>query len=215
MFEAILSGLTLGLILAISVGPVIFTIIKQSLNNGIEGGFSFVAGVWISDILLVIVSNAFSELVTSLMEYRKAIGIVGSLFLTTLGVFYVFFKKIKLQANADGPVARFRKRDIAKIFSSGFLINTLNPNVFLFWVGTATAFASKYSFHQRILIFAVCLALNMAADTLKVLLAGKLRKKLTLHNMSLINKISGTILIGFGIALLIGTVFLTEIEKIH
>lgn len=215
MFEAILSGLTLGLILAISVGPVIFTIIKQSLNNGKEGGFSFVAGVWVSDVVLVIVSNAFSELVTSLMEYRKALGIVGSIFLITLGIFYVFFKKIKLQANTDGTVTRFRKRDMAKIFSSGFLINTLNPNVFLFWLGTATAFASKYSFNQRILIFAVCLALNMAADTFKVLMAGKLRKRLTLHNMSLINKISGTILIGFGIALLIGTVFLTKLESVN
>lgn len=206
MWEAILSGITLGLILAISVGPVIFTIIKQSLNNGIEGGLSFVCGVWLSDIFLVVVSNAFSELVTSLMEYRRALGVIGSVFLITMGVFYVFFKKIKLQANADGTVARFSKRDMAKIFSQGFLINTLNPNVFLFWLGTATAFASKYSFSQRIIIFSCCLGLNIAADIFKVLMAGKLRKRLTLHNMSLINKISGTILIGFGLALLLGTV---------
>ena len=93
MWQAILSGITLGLILAISVGPVIFTIIKQSLNNGIEGGLSFVCGVWLSDILLVFVSNAFSELVTSLMVYQRALGAVGSIFLITMGVFYVFFKK--------------------------------------------------------------------------------------------------------------------------
>lgn len=209
MWEAVVSGLTLGLILAISVGPVIFTIIKQSLNNGKEGGFSFIGGVWLSDIVLVIVSNAFSELVTNLLEYRKALGVIGSLFLIIMGVFYVFFKKIKLQASPDGKVSRFRKRDMAKIFSSGFLINTLNPNVFLFWLGTATAFASKYSFNQRILIFSVCLGLNVAADIFKVLMAGKLRNRLTLHNISLINKISGTILIGFGIALLVGTVILT------
>jgi len=207
MWQAILSGITLGLILAISVGPVIFTIIKQSLNNGIEGGLSFVCGVWLSDILLVFVSNAFSELVTSLMEYQRALGAIGSIFLITMGVFYVFFKKIKLQANADGTLVKFSKRDMAKIFSQGFLINTLNPNVFLFWLGTATAFASKYSFYQRITIFGICLGLNIAADIFKVLMAGKLRKRLTLHNMSLINKISGTILIGFGIALLVGTLW--------
>ena len=67
MWQAILSGFTLALVLVISVGPVIFTIIKQSLNNGREGGFSFVAGVWLSDILLIIVTNAFSELVTNIM----------------------------------------------------------------------------------------------------------------------------------------------------
>ena len=210
MLEAILSGLTLGLILAISVGPVIFTIIKQSLNNGKEGGFSFVTGVWVSDIFLVILCNTFSELVVSLMKFKIIIGIVGSCFLIMLGIFYVFFKKIKLQTNTSGNITRFRKRDMAKIFSSGFLINTLNPNVFLFWLGTATTFAVKYSFRQRLLIFFICLALNIAADIFKVLMAGKLRKRLTLHNISLINKISGTILIGFGIALMIGTVFLSE-----
>ena len=209
MWHAILSGITLGLVLIISVGPVIFTIIKQSLNNGREGGFSFIAGVWLSDIVLIILSNAFSEMVTSLLEYRKLLGIIGSLFLTTLGIFYVFFKKIKLRKE-EGTVFRFRKRDMAKIFSSGFLINTLNPNVFLFWLGTATAFASEYSFNQRILIFSICLAINMGADVFKVLMAGKLRSRLTLRNISLINKVSGTILIGFGVALLVGTMLVSK-----
>jgi threonine/homoserine/homoserine lactone efflux protein len=209
MWQAIISGLTLGLILVISVGPVIFTIIKQSLNNGREGGLSFIAGVWLSDIVLIVVSNAFSEMVTNLMEYRKLLGLVGSIFLILMGVFYVFFKKIKIQ-NSEGGLIKFSKAKMAKIFSSGFLINTLNPNVFLFWLGTATAFASKYSFDERILIFAICLAVNIAADVLKVFMAGKLRKRLTIHNISLINKVSGTILIGFGVALLIGTMLLTR-----
>lgn len=207
MWEAIISGITLGLILAISVGPVIFTVIKQSLNNGKEGGFSFVAGVWLSDIVLVFLSNVFSELVTSLLEYRVALAVIGSVFLISMGIYYVFFKKIMLQAQQDGMNVRFSKKDMVRIFSSGFLINTLNPNVFLFWLGTATAFASQYSFAQRIIIFSVCLAVNVAADTFKVLMAGKLRKRLTLHNISIINKVSGTILIGFGLALMIGSIF--------
>lgn len=209
MWEAIISGLTLGCILALSVGPVIFTIVKQSLNNGHTGGFSFVAGVWLSDIILVVVSNAFSALVTELLEYKNIIGYIGSIFLIGVGIFYLFFKKVTLRTDADGNVVRFRKRDMAKILSSGFLLNTLNPSVFIFWLGAATAFA-KYSFNQRLLIFSVCLAVNIAADIFKVLLAGKLRNKLTLHNISLINKISGVILVGFGIALFYGTYFLVD-----
>lgn len=204
MWHAVVNGLMLGLVLMISVGPVIFSIIKQSLNNGREGGFSFVAGVWLSDIVLIIISNAFSELVTYLMAYREMLGIIGSLFLLLMGIFYVFFKKVKL-LNPEGGILKFTKTEILKIFSSGFLLNTLNPNVFLFWLGTATAFASEYSFNDRIIIFAIALSLNITADILKVLMAGKLRTRLTVHNISLINKISGTILIGFGIALLIGT----------
>lgn len=209
MWQAILSGVTLGLILVISVGPVIFTVIKQSLNNGREGGFSFVAGVWLSDIVLIIVCNAFSELVTNLMEYRRVLGMVGSAFLLLMGVYYVFFKKIKLH-NPAGELLKFSRTDMLKIFSSGFFLNTLNPNVFLFWLGTATAFASKYSFNQRILIFSICLSINIAADIMKVMMAGKLRKRLTLHNISTINKISGIVLIGFGIALLTGSIVLVQ-----
>jgi threonine/homoserine/homoserine lactone efflux protein len=143
------------------------------------------------------------------MEYRKMLGIVGSLFLLFMGIFYVFFKKIKLQ-NPEGGIIKFTRTDILKIFSSGFLLNTLNPNVFLFWLGTATAFASEYTFTERLVIFGICLVVNVTADIVKVLMAGKLRTRLTLHNISLINKVSGTILIGFGIALLVGTMLIRK-----
>jgi threonine/homoserine/homoserine lactone efflux protein len=208
MWQAIISGLTLGCILALSVGPVIFTIIKQSLNNGHTGGLSFVAGVWLSDIILVFISNAFSDFVSGLLEYKNIIGYIGSAFLIAVGIYYLFFKKVTLRTDADGKAVKVRKWEMLKILSSGFFLNTLNPSVFIFWLGTATAF-SKYSFNQRLLIFSVCLAVNIAADILKVMLAGKLRNKLTLHNISLINKVSGIILAGFGLALFYGTYFLS------
>ena len=50
MIAPILKGLLLGLILSISIGPVIFAILKQSLTNGHKAGYVFVAGVSISDI---------------------------------------------------------------------------------------------------------------------------------------------------------------------
>ncbi len=210
MTEALLKGLALGSILALSVGPVIFTIIKQSLNNGKEGGMSFVAGVWVSDILLVILSNAFSEWVSALLVYKRAIGIIGSLFLVGMGIYYVFLKKVKLAPEQAAELQRFRKRDIAKIFSSGFLINTLNPSVILFWLINATAFSVTHGLRDRIIIFTTCIGVNILADVLKVLMAGKLRRKLTLHNLTVVNKISGMILIGFGFALLWGVAFLSD-----
>jgi threonine/homoserine/homoserine lactone efflux protein len=207
MIEAILKGLALGFILALSVGPIIFTIIKQSLNSGHRGGFSFVAGVWMSDIFLVVLSNVFTELVATLLEYKRGIGYAGSIFLVAMGVYFVFFKKVHLSTDAEGNLTRFRKRDMARIFASGFLINTLNPGVIIFWLGNATVLSLTHTLKQRIIIFSVCLLVNMAADTGKVLMAGKLRKRMTLHNLSIINKISGTILIGFGLALLWGVIF--------
>ncbi|HYE56348.1 MAG TPA: LysE family transporter [Chitinophagaceae bacterium] len=210
MLDALLKGLALGLFLAISVGPVIFTVIKQSLNNGREGGLSFVAGVWLSDILLVILSNAFSELVSKALEYQKTIGYVGSIFLVGMGLFFVFFKKASFRTDDDGNILRFRKRDFAKICVSGFLINTLNPSVLIFWLINSTAFALTHTFKQRLVIFMVCIVVNIMADIAKVYLAETIRDKLTLRKLSIINKVSGTILIGFGIALMYGIAFLSD-----
>ena len=210
MLQAILKGLALGFVLVLSVGPIIFTIIKQSLNNGYKGGLSFVTGVWLSDIILVALSNAFTALVTELLEHKREIGISGSIFLIAMGVYFVFFKKVQLTATTNGEVSRFRKRDIAKIFASGFIINTLNPGVIIFWLGNATVLSLTHTLKQRVIIFSVCLLVNMAADVGKVMMAGKLGKRLTLHNLSIINKISGIILIGFGIVLAWGVIFITR-----
>jgi len=210
MIKAVLEGLALGFILTLSVGPVIFTIIKQSLNNGKEGGLSFVAGIWISDILLVVLSNAFSEWVTAVLEYKQAIGYTGSVFLIAMGIYYVFFKKVKLRTDTGGTEKRFRKRDFLKLALSGFAINTLNPSVIFFWLINATAFAATHSWKQRIIIFSICLGVNIAADIAKVAMAGKLRDRLNMRNMTIINKLSGTILIGFGLALVYGAFFLVK-----
>ncbi|HTQ27918.1 MAG TPA: LysE family transporter [Puia sp.] len=210
MIDAVLKGLALGFVLALSVGPIIFTIIKQSLNNGHRGGFSFVAGVWFSDILLVVLSNVFTALVSELLEYRKAIAYCGSAFLIAMGLYFVFFKKVKINADGSANMLPFRKRDMARIFASGFLINTLNPGVIIFWLGNATVLSLTHTLKQRVIIFGVCLLVNMSADVGKVMMAGKLGKRLTTHNLSIINKISGTILIGFGLALLWGVIFFSQ-----
>lgn len=208
MTEAIIKGLGLGLILTLSVGPVIFTILKQSINNGHKGGFSFVAGVWISDLFLVILSNMFTEIVRQLLEFRSLIGYIGSAFLVAMGVYYVFFKKVKIKSEDFQNAPAFSKSDFAKTILSGFFINTLNPSVIFFWLINATAFAATHNIWQRIVIFSVCLGINMIADVFKVMMAGRIRDKLTVHNISLINKISGTILMIFGLALLYGVIFI-------
>lgn len=209
VLEAILKGLALGLLLVISVGPVVFTIIKQSINNGKEGGFSFVAGVWVSDLLLVVLSNVFSEMVTHLLDFEKPIGVTGSLFLLGMGLYYLAFKKVPLHPE-DVSLPPLKASDHLRIATQGFLLNTLNPAVIAFWLTTATAIAVTHSVRERIIIFSTTLLINISADIAKVRLAGKLRSKLTIKNIRLINKISGLILLIFGTVLLTGVLFLAK-----
>lgn len=209
MVEAILKGLALGVVLALSVGPIIFTIIKQSITVGHKGGFCFVAGVWLSDIILVVLSNVFTEWVAMLLQYQKMIGYGGAGFLIAMGIYFFFFKKVLIKSTGGNEhTDHLSTYEMFRIFASGFIINTLNPGVLVFWLGNATVLALTHSLKERITIFSVCLLINMAADVGKVMMAGNLRKKLTVHNLSIINKISGAILVAFGIALLYGVIVL-------
>jgi threonine/homoserine/homoserine lactone efflux protein len=209
VIEAILKGIAMGLLLVISVGPVVFTVIKQSINNGKAGGFSFVAGVWISDFILIVLSNLFSELVTMILDFKMQIGITGRVFLIIMGLYYIFFKKVHI--HPEEITIPLRGSEHARIALQGFLLNTLNPAVIAFWLTTATAIAVSHTIRDRIIIFATALIFNITADILKVKLAGKLRKKLTIKNIRLVNKISGSILLIFGTVLLFGVlVFLRK-----
>ena len=205
MIETIGKGITLGLLLSIAVGPVLFSVIKQSLNNGIKGGLSFVLGVSLSDISLVVASNFFTELFTSFNTNRTAIGIMGSTFLISVGIYYLYFKKVKVNEQGS-QLLKFRKRDYAKILLAGYFMNTLNPAIIIFWLVQSAAFI-EHTINQRITIFSIALVFVLLADILKVVLAGKLRQRLTPKNIGLLNRINGIILIGFGIALIAGLLF--------
>jgi threonine/homoserine/homoserine lactone efflux protein len=208
MFEPLVKGLILGLLLGISVGPIIFSVLKQSLNNGHRGGYVFIAGVSASDIMLVLICNMFTHLFDAVMQHELIIGIAGSSLLIALGVYNFFFRKVQTAENGMLMVNNLRAHHLVGIFFSGFFMNTLNPGSFLFWFATTATISadSKLADHPdqyRFIVFLTALLFNLASDTSKVLLANKIRLKLTPHNIHLINRISGFILMGFGIAIIV------------
>ncbi len=211
MLAPIIKGLILGILLSISIGPIIFAIIKQSIKNGHKAGYLFVAGVSASDIMLVVICNFFTSLFASALKHSKEIAIVGSIFLVAVGIYTLFFKKATPDNDSSLLEKKFSKRAYVGIFISGYLMNILNPGVFLFWfawtaviMGDAalTTNPTEYKF----IVYIVCLLFVLLSDIAKVALAGKLRSKLTPKNLHVINILSGIILIGFGVVLAWGAI---------
>ena len=204
MTDAILSGFLLGLALVLSVGPVIFTIIKLRLNYGLASAFYFISGVWLSDLLWIITANFFGGLLGEVIAFKKEIGIAGGIFLMLLGAFYLFFKKYHTNQNIESGI-KIANTTHAKLFLTGFLINTLNPGVIGLWFAATTKSLSN-TFEERVVIFSICIFINVASDILKIKLAGKLRNKLNEKNIAIINKIAGLIYAAFGLVLLFSAI---------
>jgi threonine/homoserine/homoserine lactone efflux protein len=210
MLAPILKGLLLGLILSISLGPVIFAILKQSLTNGRKAGYIFVAGVSTSDIGLLLIANIFTSIFLLVLDHKAFIAMAGAGFLLLLGLYTLLFKKIKIEADENGEEKIFRKRDYLGIYISGFLMNTLNPSVFIFWFAWTAAIGASAAetsnpVQYKIIVFGTCLLFLLLSDLLKVALASKLRPSLTEKNLVWINRISAIIILIFSAALFIGS----------
>ena len=204
---AIIKGIGLGFFLAISVGPIVFTILKLSMKFGHPVGYAYIAGVSISDVLMAIVANVAAEFVHSLLKYRVTIAVVGAILLLCLGLYSLLFGKDPVMDNSE-LAPEFRKRDMAKYSIQGFFMNILNPGPIFFWLTTATAFA-YLPLDERIVLFGTCLAVVLITDFLKVRLAGSIRRWLTPAILHKIHYISAFILIGFALVIF-GGLFLSN-----
>lgn len=199
MTQAIISGFLLGMALVFSVGPVIFNIIRLRINQGFSGALFFIAGVWVSDLLLVSMANFFGHFFKELVRFNQEIGMAGGSFLVGLGIFNLFFRKIN-STEINGNGTRFKGLNHAKLMITGFLINTLNPSVIALWLAASTN-AISLSIQEKFVLFGICLGLNIAADILKIYLSGRWKHKLTEKSIRWINIISGGLFVAFGLTL--------------
>ncbi|HCF63723.1 MAG TPA: LysE family transporter [Ferruginibacter sp.] len=208
MTDAVLTGLFLGLALIFSVGPVIFTLIKLRINYGLAPAFYFISGVWLSDLLWILTANFFSSLLGQLNAYKTTIGLLGGIFLMTLGIYYLFFKKYHTKEELDAGV-QIGKSTHIRLFLTGFFINTLNPGVIALWFAAAAQTIQNTN-QQKLVIFGLCISITVLADILKINLAGKLRRKLTNRNIIIINRAAGILFVVFAVALIAGVLFSKE-----
>jgi len=214
LVDPILKGVLLGFILSISIGPVIFAIIKQSLTNGKCSGYAFVAGVSSSDFVLLFICNFFTSLFNLVLNHKSTIALAGAGFLLLMGLYTLFFKKLKLEnMGTDGVNKKVSIKDLVSSYFSGFLMNTLNPSVFLFWFAWTAAINTSADdtpnpIQYKLIVFGTCLGFVLLSDLIKVFLAGKLRSRLTEKNLLWINRFSGMIILIFSAVLLYSAILI-------
>jgi threonine/homoserine/homoserine lactone efflux protein len=131
--EAAFSGLLMGMIIALSVGPTLFAILKYCLQYGYKAGIAFVLGVSVSDFLYVLLANLATGWMSFLNSYHKEIGTAGAIIFILVGVIS-FFKKIVPKRSMFKGNSSITNGVFLKLWLGGFIINALNPGVILTWI---------------------------------------------------------------------------------
>lgn len=197
--SAVIGGLLLGLFMAISVGPTLFAVLRYSLNHSYRAGIAFVLGVSISDIIYVTIANVATPWLQWLHQYERPLFFCFSALLIGVGLLGLLKKYTPTRPSAK--VLSVSNAQYFRIWLNGFLINTLNPALIIQWIGAATSMA-KQPTGFRVVFFSCCLGLVLGIDVLKVLLADKIRQKLTIRRVMYLQRISAGCILAFGIGIL-------------
>ena len=197
-------GMLYGLVLSAMMGPIFITLTQSALQYGFRAGISVGAGIWTSDIVVValswlVIGQFKSDEIPE--ELKKYLALVGGLILMIFGI-VIFFKKLPKQTDL---AIKFKAKSFPGFWLKGFLVNTVNPFTFIFWLGViSTASMSRGMEDTEVWVLAGSIITTIAViDTIKSFLAKLIRSKMRQKHILWANRIAGVGLFGFGIYLLL------------
>ena len=205
IISLIYQAIVIILLLTFSFGPAFFALINTGIKFGYKTGSFLALGVVLSDFFLCLLICLLVHFgMANLLHSEKTqtfFAIIGGIILIVFGAF--FFKKqtvktdeiIEIENQLPSPKLMLLK---------GFLLNLFNPTVWLLWLANVTAISKtlEYSLIKMILFFSIVLGAVLFVELFKVKLAGKIKNYLTDKIMTIVNYITGTALIIFGLILI-------------
>lgn len=205
ILSLIYQAIVIILLLTFSFGPAFFALINTGIKYGYKTGSFLAIGVVLSDFFLCLLVCLLVHFgMANLLHSEKTqtfFAIIGGIVLIVFGAF--FFKKIPVKT--DDAIDIENQLPGPKIMLlKGFLLNLFNPTVWLLWLANVTAISKTldYSMVKMILFFSVVLGAVLLVELFKVKLAGKIKHYLTNRIMTIVNYITGTALIIFGLILI-------------
>lgn len=206
MINALLEGLSMGLLLSVIVGPVFFTLITNSLQHGFRYAMVLALGILVSDSLYVALTYFGISFLADATMFELVLGYVGGAILMGFGISSLLKKEVS-RPNTGGIELPQSKRRTA--FAKGFSINGINPFVLLFWISIASLVNLKedWTGSQVLLYYLGILLTVFSVDLLKAFVAKQLSRFITPSLMWYLNKGVGLVMIFFGIRMIWLTYF--------
>ncbi len=198
--SAFLYGLPVGFAFSFALGPVFFSLIKASLENGFRTAIYIAIGVVLADLVLLgIAYGGVQTLLPTGVDVVFWTELFGGLLLIGLALMTI----MKKPKNTEGVSIKPSKW-ILKNIARGFFLNILNPANFFEWVGAAGVLKSKYQFEvfENVSFFTGALIAVFMTELAVAYFASRLRKVLNERVIYIINIVTGSIFFGFGLWLL-------------
>ena len=177
ILHPLFEGIILGLTVAISIGPALFALLQTSIKHGIKTGIFLAAGIFMSDLALVVGFYFGASAIVTNPKYHLVLGIIGGIVMTIYGVF-TFFKKVPLTEQVEAiSEIKVKKNGRMPYFFKGFVLNFANPFLWVFWITSMLAINATYGGNQQAvaLFFIGALSVILMTDILKVVLATKIK----------------------------------------
>lgn len=195
---AFVEGFLVGLGMVIFIGPVFFTLLKSALSYGFWAGMMVALGIFMSDVVAVGLCSfgAIPFFKNPDNQFWLAVG--GSVMLFAIGLKYM----LKPNVNVDADL-QLKAGHYTAYFVKGFLVNFVNPFVFLVWISVIGLAQGKHGSGQELWIFlgAALLAI-LITDSTKVLFAHRIKKLIEPTFLLRAYQFIGVLMIGFGFRLL-------------
>lgn len=204
MLEAVLSAIPLGIFLSFLIGPVFFVLLETSAVKGFRAAFVLDLGVVSADIIFIGIAYFSSYRLIKRIQDDPSIFIFGGVLMITYGLIsYLKLKKAVKTKDNDVVVVEFIKKNYFNLFIKGFLLNSINVGVLLFWFLILITIGPKLDLEpsKMAIFFLTVISTYLLVDIGKILLAKQLRHKLTPEIIIKIKKFISILLILFGLTI--------------
>ncbi len=197
-----IEGYFIGIGTILFIGPVFFTLIKTALHKGVKAGLFVVLGIFFSDIFCATICYLGGNFVVNNDQNTFWLSLTGACILLFMGLKYVVFP----QTDFEKKSRILNSKDYSMYFSQGFLVNLINPFVFVIWLGMLGIANTRHENMEYLFLASVLLGI-LSTDILKVLLAHKIKPYINPRYLSKMYKIFGWILIFFSVRLFIYSIY--------
>ena len=213
MIQTIFIAISLGIILAFTIGPVFFILIETSITKGVRSALAFDLGAISGDIFFIALAYWGTSRLSAYIENNPNLFVYGGLLIIGYGLFS--YIKERRDFRLHPPHARIvaiKEGNYFTYFYKGFFLNVINIGVFFYWLATIATFSARPGMTPtRVLFFlATILMTYLLTDVVKILIA----KRLTPTNIHKVKQGINIFLIAFGIFLLLNGFFPNFIQEL-